>query len=198
MDSLLDGNSVSHPAEWILSLKLLKLSWSILVQELIEREEATTHADLDIVLFYLHGDPLRSELIDSLRLAHEHDLELLTVWVVVDVLCEFLINRVTFHWDIDGNARFQIDDVLMKRVDLVLVIFDLVFRILQLLQHVKLRRLGIVELFLKLNDVRRCTLKLFLELSLCGFQCVMMLSFHLKLLFNICLLSEMRLLFKNL
>ena len=131
-------------------------------------------------------------MIDSLRLAHEHNFELLTVWVVIDVLRKFLISRISLHRNVNGYAGFQIDDILLERVDLVIAILDLVFSILQLLQHVKLRGLRVVEFLFELNDVRRCTLKLFLEFSLGSLQRDMVLRFHFELLFDIFFLSKMR------
>ena len=92
MDGLLDGNPVSHPAEWILSLKLLKLSWSILIQELIKREEATTHADLDIVLFDFDRNSFGSELVHTFGFAHEHNFQLLPIRVVVNIFSQLLVD----------------------------------------------------------------------------------------------------------
>ena len=86
LDSLLKGNTVCHAAHRVLTLKLLKLSWCVLVKELIQREEATTYADLDLIFDTLDHDTLGTKLVNSLGFTHEHDLELLPVWVVIDVL----------------------------------------------------------------------------------------------------------------
>ena len=122
-------------------------------QELVEGEEATTHADLDVVLFDLHHDPLRTELIDSFRFAHEHDLEFLAVWVVINILSELFVRGIVLNGNVDGNARLQIDDVLVEHVDLVLRFVDFKLRVFQLLEHLELRRLRIVELLFELHDV---------------------------------------------
>lgn len=55
---------------------------------------------------------LAAELVDAFRLAHEHDLELLAVRVVVDVLGDAFVNQVVLYGDVDCYARFQVDDVV--------------------------------------------------------------------------------------
>jgi len=156
---LLEGNTVSDSTHWVLPLQLLQLSWRVLVQELIEGEETSSDNDLDLVLDTLDADTLGSELVDSLRLAHEHDLELLTVWVVVDVLGQLLVNGVSLHWDVNSDARLEVDDVLAEGVD-----FGFVG--LELLEHLKLGLLGLVVLGLQLDNVFRGALELDLEFFL--------------------------------
>lgn len=46
-----------------------------------------------------------SELINAFRLAHEHNLELLAVRVVIDVLGNTLIDLVVLNGDVDSDAR---------------------------------------------------------------------------------------------
>ena len=159
LNGLLYGDAISHPAERIFSLKLLELSWSILIQELVEWEEATTHADLDIVLFDFDGNSLGSELVHTFSFAHEHNLQLLPIRVVVNIFGQLLVNGVSFDWDVDSDTGLKVDNVGAQLFDLVLLVF-------QLLQHVKLCGLRIVEFLFELNNVRRCTLKLFLQLTL--------------------------------
>ena len=80
----------------------------------------------------------------------------------------------------------------MEHVDLVLVVVDFELRIFQLLEHVKLGRLRIIEFLFELHDIRRCTLKLFLEFALGSFQRVVVLGLDRKLLFDIFFLTEAR------
>ena len=119
LNGLLKGNTVSHATERILALKHLQLSRSVLVQELIDREETTSDTDLDLVLNTLDHDALSAELVHTLAFTHEHDLELLPVWVVVDVLSKLLVDSVVLDRDVDCDARLQIDDVLAELLDLV-------------------------------------------------------------------------------
>ena len=92
LESLLQGDPVGHPAHWVLSLQFLKLNRSVLVKEFVQRKETASDPDLDFVFHTLDRNTLCAELVDTLRLAHKHDFELLPVRVVVDVLCELLVN----------------------------------------------------------------------------------------------------------
>ena len=86
-------------------------------------------------------------MIHSLCLSHEHNLELLAIWIVVDVLSESLVNGVIFDGDVDGDARFQVDDVLSELVDLLLSVAHFRLLFFHLLEHLKLDVLGLVKLF---------------------------------------------------
>ena len=119
LDSFLKGDAVGHAAHWVLSLKLLQLSWRVLVKELIQRQEATSDTDLDLILDALNHDALGTELVDSLRLTHEHDLELLPVWVVVDVLSQLLVDHIVFDRDVNSDTRFKVDDILAQLLNLI-------------------------------------------------------------------------------
>ncbi len=146
MDGLLKGDTVRHATHRVLALENLKLRGSVLVQELVDGKEATTDLDLDLVSGTLDEDALGAELVDTFGLAHEHDLQLLAVGVVIDVLRQLLVDLVVLHWNVDGDARLQVDDVLAQRVNLSLVI-------LHLLQHFELRLLRLVVFLLELTDV---------------------------------------------
>ena len=119
LDSFLKGDAVCHASHRVLSLKLFQLSWRVLVKELVQRQEATSDTDLDLILDALDHDALGTELVNSLRLTHEHDLELLAVWVVVDVLGQLLVNHIVFDWDVDCDTRFKVDDILAQLLNLI-------------------------------------------------------------------------------
>jgi len=191
LDRFLNGNPVSHPAEWVLPLKLLELSWSVLVQKLVERKESTTYTDLDVVLFNFDHDSLSTKLVDSLRFSHKHNFEFLAIRVVINVLGELFVGWIVFHWNVDRDTRFQVDDVLMQHVDLVLPFLDFELRIFQLLEHIQLGGLGVVEFFLELHYVRRCTLELFLEFCFGHLNRVVVCLPCAKLVLNIIFLSKL-------
>ena len=153
LQSLLQSDSVGHASGRILSLEPLKLRRRILVNELIDREETATDLDLNLVTQGLHVDLLRAKLIDTRGLTHEHDLKLLAVRVVVDVLSQFLVDRVVLDWDVDSDTRLKVDDVLTQLLDLVVGLFDLGFVVFHLLKHLKLSVLRLVVLLLELADV---------------------------------------------
>ena len=103
-ESLLEGNTVCHSTHRVLTFKFLKLSGSVLVEELVQGEVAAANSDLNLVTNASDHHALGAELVSALGLAHEHDLELLTVRVVVDVLRKFLVDGVIFDRDVDGDA----------------------------------------------------------------------------------------------
>ena len=101
----MEGHTVGHPTHWVLAFEDLELRGSVLIKELVDGEEATTNLDLDLVPSALDEDTLGAELVDALGLAHEHDFQLLAVGVVIDVLCQLLVDLVVLDRDVDGDAR---------------------------------------------------------------------------------------------
>ena len=84
----------------------MQLDRRVLIQELIDGEEAATDANINPVVVDTHIDLFGSELVDTLRLPHEHDLELGSFWVVIDVFGQLAIDRVVLHWNVYSNTRF--------------------------------------------------------------------------------------------
>ena len=158
MNRLLQSDTIRHAAHWIFAIKLFELSWSVLVEELIEGEVTSTNLDLNLVTNAAYPYALCAELVHSLRLTHEHDLELLSVGVVVDVLSQLLVKCIVLDWDIHGDASLQIDDVLAQLFDLVVGLIKLPLVLLHLLEHVQLHGLRLVEFLLELADVSRSAL----------------------------------------
>ena len=181
MESLLQSDAVGHAAHGVLALQNLKLSGSVLIKELVQGQVATANLDLNLVTHAHDAHALAAELINAVRLAHEHNLQLLPVGVVVDVLSELLVDRVILHGNVDRDTRLEIDDVLSQRLNFVLVVFHL-------LKHLELRRLRLVEFLLKLADVCRGALKLLLQLLLARLHVLMVGFPGSQLLLNIFLL----------
>ena len=98
--------------ERVSTLELLQLSGSVLVQELVQTEVAAANLDLDLVAHAPHIDSLGAELIHALGFSHEHNLELLTIRIVVDILSKSLVDDVVLDRDVDSDARFQVNNVL--------------------------------------------------------------------------------------
>ena len=78
---------------------------------------------MDLVSFNFDHDAFGSKLVDAFRLSHEHDLELLPVGVVINVLCQLFVCRVALGWDIDCDSCFEVDNVSLEGVDLFFTIF---------------------------------------------------------------------------
>ena len=89
----------------IIAFQLLELHRRVLVQELVNRKVTAADPNADPVLVDLDVDTLATELVNTLGLAHKHDLKLLAVRVIVDVLSDFLVNLVALNWDVDGDTR---------------------------------------------------------------------------------------------
>ena len=70
-------------------------------------------------------DSLRSELIDTLRLTDEHNLELVSIGIVVDKVSQSTVNSIVFDWDVYSDFGFQIHAIDLKSLDLVSLITNL-------------------------------------------------------------------------
>ena len=97
------GDLFGESLKGVLSLQLLKLDWGVLVEELVKREVATSDTDVDFILVDLHVDSLGSELVDALGLSHEHNLELLAVGIVVDILSQLLVDSIVLNGNVDSD-----------------------------------------------------------------------------------------------
>ena len=100
----LDGNFLTESLQRVLSLELLELSRRVLIQELVQGEVAAANSDFDVVLLDLDSDSLGSKLVDALRLAHEHNLELGPLGVVVDEFSELSVDWVLLDWNVNSDS----------------------------------------------------------------------------------------------
>lgn len=116
----------------IIAFQLLELHRRVLVQELVNRKVTAADPNADPILVDLDVDTLATELVNTLGLAHKHDLKLLAVRVIVDVLSDFLVNLVALDWDVDGDTRLQVNDVVAKNFNLLVGLLTLLFGLLQL------------------------------------------------------------------
>jgi len=82
----MNGDFLTEALEWITALEPFKLLRRVLIKELVDAEMATANLDHDLVTFYFDMDAALAEGIDAGSFAHEHDLKLLPVRVIVDVL----------------------------------------------------------------------------------------------------------------
>jgi hypothetical protein len=161
----LDGHSLVVSLEGVVTAVLLELNRGVLVEELIDRQVTTTNSDVDLVLVHTDGDSLGTELVDTVRLTHEHDLKLLSIGEVVDVLSETLVDAVSLDGDVDGNARLEVNNVLLQGLDLHHGGFEIKLALLKASENVKAGLLTHEVLPFKLLDVAACLV----ELDLKGF-----------------------------
>ena len=158
-NSLLNSNLFTKSLKWILSLKFLELNWGVLIQELIKGKITSSNSDLDIVLLNLDSNSLGTELVNTFGLSHEHNLEFGSFRVVVDELGELSVNGIILNWDVNSNSLFQVNDVLLKSLNLNL-------SILELFQKLKGSLVGLVDFFLEGDDVVGGLIKIILNLLL--------------------------------
>ena len=151
-DDFLDGNTLAHPLKWILALQLLQLSWRVLIQELVDAEVASTNLDQDLAALDLDAHSLLTKLVDTLRLAHKHDLKFAALGIVVDVIAQSFVHSIRLNRDVNGNAGLKINNVLLK--------------VLDLLEELKTSLIRLEALVLDLLNIVRSFLELDLQLSL--------------------------------
>ena len=125
LNRLLDRNLFSESLQWIAPLNLLELHRRMLVQELVNAHVATAHTDLNLVFLDTNVDFLGTELVYTLCLAHEHQLQLVAIWVVVDELCHLLVDLIALDWHIDSDSCLQVDDVVLESLSLNLKVTHL-------------------------------------------------------------------------
>ena len=124
-NDLLHGDTLVETLEWILALETLKLARRVLVQELVDGQVSAAHLDDDFSTLDLDEHALGSELVDTFGLTHEHDLELLTVGIIVNVLRQLRVDRVRLDWDVNSDSGLQVNDVSLKGGNLILEVLDL-------------------------------------------------------------------------
>jgi len=83
---LLRGHTLVVINEGIVAQLLLKLDGSVLPKEIIDRQGTASDSDVDLILVNSDGNTLGTEMVDTVRFTHEHNLELLSVREVIDVL----------------------------------------------------------------------------------------------------------------
>ena len=116
LDSFHDWYFLAVSLERIPSLQLLKFHRSVLIKELIDAKVTSSDPDLDLVLLNAHIDSFRAKGVSAIALTHEHNLQFVSVWVVIDELSHFMVDLITLDWHIDSNSCLKIDNVVSKRV----------------------------------------------------------------------------------
>ena len=122
-------------------------------------------------------------MIDALRLTHEHDLQLLLVRVVVNVLSKFCVDRISLYRDIHGNSLLDIDELLLV---LCLQLFNIrfkstyvLFQSAHLLEQLETQLVGLEAPLLELQYVVRRRLDLPLKVAL-SLQAALVVAFEFR------------------
>ena len=122
LDRLRHGHFFREALEWVAPLQLFEFNWCVLIQELIDRTVATSYANQYTAFLNADVDALRSKRIYTILLAHKHDLKLVAVGEVVDVLCQFHVDSIIAHGYVDCYSSLQVNDIVTKSVILKLEI----------------------------------------------------------------------------
>lgn len=80
---------------------------------------------IDFILVHSDIHSLGTKLVDAITFSHEHDLQLGSFRIVVDILSQFLINSVIFDRNVNRNPLFEFHDVLFECLDLLFSFFQL-------------------------------------------------------------------------
>ena len=123
-DGLLDSDALAEPLQWVLALEFLKLHRRVLIEKLVNREVTTADLDQDLVFLNFDADATGAKLVDALRLSQKHDLEFLSVRVVIDILGKLHVDNVALDRDVDGNPGLEVDNVAFESLVLRLKVSD--------------------------------------------------------------------------
>lgn len=118
---LLSLELVLEPLHDVPSLDLFDLQRRVGVDEILDVHVAATNTYFDsVALLDLDVDALLPELVDALGLTQEQDLDPISLWVLVDVVREHLIDLVHLVPDHDRLLLLhQVLDVYHQLVDFI-------------------------------------------------------------------------------
>ena len=165
-DCLRHSYLLSESLHGILSLQLFELDRCVLVKEFIDWQVTATNSNVDLVLVDLDVNTLAAELVDTLGFSHEHDLQLLTVGVVVDVLGDTLVNRIVLDGNVNCDTGLQVDDVVSKSFDFLNVLLARSLSFFELSQEFEALASRSVELVFDVDNVFGGWSELILKFSL--------------------------------
>ena len=124
LNGFLDCDLLTEPLERVVLFHFLELHRRVLVNKLIDGKVATAHTDVNLVLLNLDGDTLAPELVNTLRLTHEHDFELGAIGVVVDVLSQSAVSLIVFYRDVNSDPALEIQSILLECLNFCFCVFE--------------------------------------------------------------------------
>ena len=120
----------------------------MLVDEFVNTEVASAHANLNLATGHFDFDPFRTELINAGALSEEHDFQLAALRVVVDELSHLEIDLVPFDRYIDSHLPLELHNVQLQSVALL-------FRTPDNLQQIQALLVSSQDFLLELDDIVR-------------------------------------------
>ena len=109
----------------ISSFNLFELYSGILIQEFVYTHVTTTDANHEFVICKSNFNAFGTELIDAFLLSNEHNLQLVSIRVVIDEISELFIDRVALDWDVNCNLGFKIHAVDFEGFDFIDLVLNL-------------------------------------------------------------------------
>ena len=69
---------------------------------------------VDFIFVDSNVDSLGAKLINALGFSHKHNFKFLSLWIVINKFCKFLIGWIALNRDVYCNPLFKINDVVLK------------------------------------------------------------------------------------
>ena len=85
--NVLNSRLILEPSNHISSFDLVSLGLGVLLNEFVDVHESSTNSHQELVsLFNLDVDSFLTELVNALTFSKEHDLEVSSLWVPVQIV----------------------------------------------------------------------------------------------------------------
>jgi hypothetical protein len=168
---------------WVSALKFFKLCRSVLIEELINRKITTTNSNVNFVFIDLNSYTFASKLINSFTFTHEHNFQLLTIWVVVDILCNSFINWIILHWYVYCNSWLEVNNIVSQSIDLFCMKGTCLLIFFQLFEKFKTIRTWSNKFILKISNRLWGWSETTLELLFTSLKPLSLFSWLIKLVF---------------
>ena len=89
-------------------------------------EVTTTYSDVNFALFNFHANLFASKLVNARINPNEHDLDTRLISLFVNIICNCLINWISLYSHILMHLALQLQNVLLKLLDLLISFLELI------------------------------------------------------------------------
>lgn len=185
LNCLCHGDLLLEAFHGVFALKFLELNGGVLVQEFVNAQVAAADSDVDLIFVDFDADTLAAEVVNTLGFTHKHNLKLLAIRVVVDVLSNLFVDLVIFDGDVNCDSRLQVNDVVAEDLDFLLHVVAVTLGSSQVLQQVQLVNLRLVEFVLEVSDALSGTVQVILQCLLQLLELLAVSYNHLVLVLDV-------------
>ena len=94
---------------WAASIELVDFLLLVLINKLVNVHVTASNSYFEHFPVFRNQNLLSSKIVDTFASYHalEHDLEFVSVGMIVDVLCHFAFNRIIFDREVDFIAKVR-------------------------------------------------------------------------------------------